>query len=106
MPQGPDPGLDFEYQDKVIHFIAFGLFVVLLRRALRYLRPEWSAVQQLRSAALLSSLLGALLEVWQSFLPTRSAEGLDLLADVLGALAVAFLLWRLQSPRASLGRRA
>jgi VanZ family protein len=45
-----------------------------------------------------STALGALLELWQAFLPYRSAELLDWVADALGAALAALLLvafWRL-----------
>jgi VanZ family protein len=40
-----------------------------------------------------SIALGGLLEIWQSALPTRQAEGLDWVADSVGALLVTAMLW-------------
>ena len=65
-------------------------------------RAHWPAVGQ--SGALLggflgSAGLGALLEIWQAFLPYRSAELLDFVADAVGALIAMALTarrWRAQ----------
>jgi len=83
--------------DKTAHFVAFGLMVPLLERALHYFRPLVPRARLLVSAAALSSGAGALLEFWQSFLPYRSADVLDWVADTVGAvlaLALTALAWR------------
>jgi VanZ family protein len=95
LPQGPDTGLEFDHADKLLHLVAFGGFQLLTWRAVRYLYPARTPVWQLWCAVAASILAGALLEVWQSFLPTREAETLDLVADALGALLVAGALWLL-----------
>ncbi len=63
--------------DKSNHLLAFAVMAVLGCKAF----PQ-------RVAITLLSLLayGALIEILQSFTPTRSAEWLDLLADCLGIL--------------------
>jgi VanZ family protein len=40
-----------------------------------------------------------LLELWQGLIPTRQADAVDFLADLLGALLVAAVLWRWAAPR-------
>lgn len=96
IPQGP-PGAQ-RLNDKVLHFIGFGLIAWLWCRACRYLAPAapiWTAALR---GGLASAALGALLELWQAFLPYRSAELLDWVADALGALLAALLtaaFWRL-----------
>ena len=63
--------------DKSNHFLAFAVMAWLGCKAF----PQ-------RVATILLSLLayGALIEILQSFTPTRSAEWLDLFADSLGIL--------------------
>ncbi|HKY37026.1 MAG TPA: VanZ family protein [Polyangiaceae bacterium] len=87
------PGPEFRFADKVWHFLAFAVLVVLLARALWH----WGRRLTLagRDGALLSAGLGALLEVLQSLTAFRSAEVADLVADGLGALAAYFVLRRL-----------
>ena len=96
IPQGP-PGPQ-QLNDKTLHFIGFGVAAALWCRACRHLWPDApTRVAALRGFAM-STALGALLELWQAFLPYRSAELLDWVADALGAALAALLLtafWRL-----------
>jgi len=78
-------------QDKVKHFGAFGLLVFLLLRALRYEFPAAANGRLVGASIVGSSLVGALLEVWQLLFPYRSAEFADWVADTLGALLAGFL---------------
>ena len=66
------------YFDKAAHFCVYGLLATLVQRALRGPRAGWLAV-------LLVSLFGVTDEVHQSFVPGRSSEVGDWLADTLGA---------------------
>ena len=94
LPQGPDLGLDFAFKDKLLHLVVFAGFELLIWRALRYLKPGRGVGWLLVSSCLLAAASGALLEFWQALLPTREAEVLDWIADALGALLAAALLWR------------
>ena len=94
--ENAEPPLDIS--DKTAHFAAFGLMVPLLTRALRYFLPAAPRGRLIVAAAALSSLAGALLEFWQAFLPYRSAELLDWVADTVGAVLAGCLValaWRL-----------
>jgi VanZ family protein len=73
--------------DKLQHFLAFGAFVWVLELALLELGPQRRRVY----SVLVSAVCGSLLELVQSALPHRSAELLDLVADILGALFAAAL---------------
>lgn len=75
--------------DKQIHAIAYGVMVPLLFRALRFVRPASTITELLAASATFSSVLGALLEVWQAFLPHRDAELFDWVADTVGAVIAA-----------------
>lgn len=72
-------------QDKVVHFVAFGLLVPLCVRALRAWLAESSMPRKIWTSVGVSSALGALLEIWQSLLPFRQAELMDWVADTAGA---------------------
>jgi VanZ family protein len=65
--------------DKLVHFVVYGLLGVLICRTGR---GVWSAVL----AVLLASAYGATDEWHQSFVPSRSAEVADWLADTIGAI--------------------
>lgn len=83
------PGPQFELADKVWHAFAFGGLAGIGSRALRH-TGRTTAVAN-RDAALLSSALGGLLEILQSFTAYRSADLADFVADALGA-GLAYLL--------------
>jgi VanZ family protein len=68
--------------DKLEHLLAFGGFAWVVELSLL----ELSAFRRRVLAVAMSSSCGLLLELVQSALPHRSAELLDLVADVLGAL--------------------
>lgn len=76
----PEPLL-FCNSDKLMHMVAYAMLASL----------AWFAVRAHRraplSAFLMAALYGGIDELHQSFVPGRSASGLDLLADTLGALA-------------------
>jgi VanZ family protein len=99
-PVDPLHGVDFELKDKVLHVIAFAGMQLTQARALAFIWPEWSRRRVATSAAILTSLLGALLEVWQAALPHRSADVFDLVADVTGAVLAAFVWTRFLAARA------
>ncbi len=87
-PTGPLP------QDKVFHFLAFGMMLFIVLRALRFVFEELPLVRQIVIGVAVVSALGALLELVQAALPYRDAEVLDWVADTLGALAAAAIAWR------------
>ncbi len=86
---------DFIARDKLNHFVAFGVLTVLALRALRF-EMDTTALRVLITASIgISSITGALLELWQSWLPYRTAEVGDWIADTFGAALAGLLcfLW-------------
>jgi VanZ family protein len=81
--------------DKVGHFSAYLVLGLLTARALgaRGLRSQSAALLGL----LLATLYGVSDEWHQHFVPGRSVDALDLLADTLGA-CVGVALWRSRQP--------
>ncbi|WP_379813707.1 VanZ family protein [Halorientalis brevis] len=74
--------------DKWLHAATYAAFVVLVVYALWTVTPRLLVV-----AVVVASAYGAGLEVVQSFLPLRSFDLLDMLANVLGALLAGVVLW-------------
>ncbi len=73
-------------RDKGVHFLEYGMLGFLLTHAT--LRT-WPAHHVLRTAALavcITLLWGWLDEIHQAFVPGRSSDALDLVADAAGAL--------------------
>ena len=89
----PSPELTRALSDKVLHALAYGTLAALLYPALRT-----SGLAGRRAALLaagLAALYGASDEWHQSFVPGRSSEVLDWVADVAGAAAGALCAARL-----------
>ncbi len=85
------PRLDFHWGDKVGHFFAFGFVQITYARSAGFLWPELCTRKLAWRAACASALLGLLLEVVQGFLPYRSAEFADFVADGVGAVFASVL---------------
>lgn len=97
VPAVPPP-LQFTASDKVLHFGYFFGGAGLLSAALYLRYPAEAATRsRLWLSILIVSLVGALDEFHQSFIPMRSGnDPYDLAADILGAIAgsYAFLPFR------------
>jgi VanZ family protein len=99
MQGGPNLGPEFDFKDKLGHLLAFGLIQITHARAAEFIFEPRRSASLVWGAAVSATLVGAVLEIWQAFLPYRTAEFLDLVADGLGAALFAMLYIRLrQSP--------
>lgn len=78
-PSLPTPSL-FPHQDKLFHAVTYGVLGLLLQGGLPDTPGRWLL------AWLMASLYGCSDEIHQLFVPGRSADLLDLLADSAGAL--------------------
>lgn len=76
-----------QVSDKLEHFLAYGLLALLVLRATA--GGRWSGVSRSAIAAawIVAVLYGASDEFHQSFVPGRSPDAADLVADALGAAA-------------------
>ena len=94
------PGI--EGLDKVLHGGGYGLLGILFCRAYRFRWPNASGWATANAGLLSASFYGFTDEFHQSFVPSRTADPFDWLADTLGALLgiAAYLLFlRLWSRR-------
>jgi VanZ family protein len=73
-------------QDKVVHLVEYAVLAILYCYSIARTLPRWEKPAVLLLSALLAALWGAVDEWHQSFVPNRSAEVLDAVADALGAL--------------------
>ena len=86
------PGLTFG--DKIIHLAAYVLLALLWGRAIT---RRWTAIDDKKVfviAVLCTGLYGISDEIHQSFVPGRSADSLDAIADIAGAMVGARLYIR------------
>jgi VanZ family protein len=71
--------------DKLLHVCGYGLLGLLFCRAYRSCWPAASGRSLARCAVLSAALFGLSDEIHQSFVPFRTADPWDVLADVVGA---------------------
>jgi VanZ family protein len=74
----------FSY-DKALHAGVFGIFCFLVYRAFVLRTPPLSQRKAMMYSLLATILYGATDEIHQMFVPGRSSEILDLVADAVGA---------------------
>ena len=88
-----DTPMLFPGQDKLFHALAYGVLGFLLLGS-RAPAPDGFTELQIRSSILIASLYGISDEFHQYFIPGRSADAWDWVADTLGAvIAVSLLAW-------------
>ncbi len=83
----------FDVDDGVAHAVAYGVLAALLLRGLAGGALRRVSVEAAWLAVLLATLYGVTDEVHQRFVPGRTAEVADLIADAVGATAAAGLIW-------------
>jgi len=99
-PRLPGPSL-FSGQDKLIHALVYGVLGIMLL-ASQSLRPGGYRWRQIGISVLIASLYGASDEWHQSFVPGRSPELADWVADTVGALLAVLVAARLLGRRRAL----
>jgi len=99
----PDVTPDWPHVDKVVHFTAYALLGALFLRAFKTTRIKHNLKFILFLSILLSSLYGISDEIHQHFVPYRTADAMDALADITGSVfgVGVFSLWikRYLNPR-------
>jgi VanZ family protein len=98
-PQFIDAPMPFPHLDKLVHFTEYGVLAVLLSFSL------WVSGVRIGRAHLFSFLiiicLAALDEWHQQFVPGRSGNTLDWLADSISACILSVLMYRIRLNRVS-----
>lgn len=100
IPQHAFPQYRIFSQDKLIHMGVFAVLSFLVYRAFRLKRRSAPISTAVWVTLVICAVYGALDEFHQLYVPGRSCDVYDLIADVLGAglvLAVAFLWERRRS---------
>ncbi len=87
------PTFRFEFGDKILHFIEYSIFSALLFLAFFTSKKEFFK----KNVFLLSCLIGIAYafsdEFHQRFVPGRSCEVFDFLADFLGIVVIQIGIW-------------
>jgi VanZ family protein len=76
--------------DKTVHGFAFAIGTIVWALALRGIRSH--ALTPILIGSLISLGMGGLIEILQRFVPGRSCDARDLLADVIGVFSAAGIL--------------
>ncbi len=96
------PALDIEdyffAQDKVAHAVAFGILGALFLASMQQ-STEGYRCYQLWIAVGLTTAYGVFDEWHQAFVPDRTPDLWDVVADTIGALVAVALMYRLAQPR-------
>lgn len=93
LPHVPGPEL-FSAQDKLAHFLVFGILGVLFAGALGPWKRSGLSWGEIGIVTLLVAAYGASDELHQMFVPGRNASLFDLLFDSLGGFSFAYLYRR------------
>lgn len=93
--------------DKIVHATLFFIFCWLAHRALKFQNIEWLSRFSLFFALVGTALYGFSDEYHQFFVPGRTPDGYDLLADITGAaiylLIITFIAGRQRKGNPPLG---
>jgi len=80
------PSLGIDFEDKLIHMFVYFIFGWLLIRALHFGKHESISKKLMMFSILIGLLYGFSDEIHQYFVPGRSSEFWDWLADAIGIL--------------------
>lgn len=101
----PAPKIGLLRADSLVHFLEYAVFAFLLFRSISHL----SSKLRLPLAALLSllalSIFAVADEYLQSFIPGRTSDVYDVLADLAGGVAVILLLLLIYSRNIKTGKK-
>ena len=86
MPCNDLPKLTIKHFDKVIHFVEYLIFALLVMRGLDTHREGISGKQALLFTLIIAGLYGILMELFQLFVPGREPSLGDWVADLGGAV--------------------
>lgn len=91
--------LGFSFQDKLFHFIVFGVLAILMARSFKKSKFKFFNKYYYILAIILTCLYGMMDEYHQYFVPGRFSTVGDWLADLLGAIVfiIIFYYWDKQT---------
>jgi VanZ family protein len=90
----PPAPMHFDNADKIEHLCEYGLFSLLLGRAIRRTVAPHSALASVMITASLVMMVGAADEYYQSFVPGRDSDVWDWATDSSAGILAQLLLWR------------
>jgi len=91
----PDIGPDWTFKDKMLHFTAYALLGALFLRAFKTTRIKHHLKLIFTLSVLFSALYGISDEIHQSFVPYRTADYRDVLADIFGSIVGVYIFYQI-----------
>ena len=95
LSSNPGPGFlpRFKHADKMMHLAAFILLGILFFRAFWSTGIRINLFGMMGLSLVSSTIFGICIEVNQSFIPYRQAEGMDIAADIAGSALGIIMAW-------------
>ncbi|MCP4704015.1 MAG: hypothetical protein GY865_05340, partial [candidate division Zixibacteria bacterium] len=87
------PEYGFLMADKLLHFLEYALFAVLIFRSFSQLFHQHKLHYVIIISSFFLILFALLDEYYQKYIPGRESDVADVILDVLGASLILFLLW-------------
>ena len=88
------PDIKFDFMDKIVHFIIFGILGILTARGLKRSSVNFLERNYLILTILICVLYAASDEIHQYYVPGRHASWGDWIADALGIFIMVFIYHR------------
>ena len=81
------------YGDKLMHALLYGVMALFLNFGLKYKSYKWLGFN-LQLGAVIVLVFATIEEISQYWLPSRTFDLVDLLADFVGVILFSFIIWR------------
>ncbi len=93
IPRTDFPEIAFLRADKLLHFAEYALFAVLIYRSMSELLKKYPVKYSIWVSLLIVMIFAAADEYYQSYIPGRNSDPVDLIIDIAGAALILFWLW-------------
>ena len=87
------PEYGFLVADKLLHFLEYALFAILIFRSFSQLFHNQKSHYVIIISSFFLILFALFDEYYQKYIPGRQSDVADVILDVLGASLILFLLW-------------
>ena len=87
------PKYGFLMADKLLHFLEYALFAILIFRSFSQLFRKHKLHYVIVVSSFFLILFALMDEYYQKYIPGRESDVADVILDVLGASLILFLLW-------------
>ena len=81
------------YGDKLMHGLLYGLMAMFLNFGLKYKSYKWLGFN-MQLGAVIVLVFATIEEISQYWLPSRTFDLVDLLADFVGVILFSLIIWR------------